>query len=90
MLFSVICLDNERSLEKRLSNRQAHLEYVRDTGVVRYAGPFLSDEDETMMGSLIVIEAENKEEALNWSKNDPYNKAGLFQSVKIYKFKHLI
>ena len=43
-----------------------------------------------MMGSLIVIEAENKEEALNWSKNDPYNKAGLFQSVKIYKFKHLI
>ena len=66
------------------------MKYVKDTGMVRYAGPLLSDEDETMMGSLIVIEAENKEEALNWSKNDPYNKAGLFQSVKIYRFKHLI
>ena len=90
MLFSLICLDNEQSLEKRLSNRESHLKYVKDTGMVRYAGPLLSDEDETMMGSLIVIEAENKEDALNWSKNDPYNKAGLFQSVKIYRFKHLI
>ena len=48
MLFSLICLDNEQSLEKRLSNRESHLKYVKDTGMVRYAGPLLSDEDETM------------------------------------------
>jgi uncharacterized protein YciI len=42
------------------------------------------------MGSLIVIETENKKKALAWSENDPYNKAGLFQSVKVYKFRQLI
>lgn len=53
-------------------------------------GPLLSDDNEEMMGSLIIIEAENKEGALKWSEADPYNKAGLFKSVEIYKFKHLI
>lgn len=90
MLFSIICLDHKDSLEKRLSNRTDHLKYVKDTGLVRYAGPLLNDDNEEMMGSLIIIEAENKEGALKWSEADPYNKAGLFKSVEIYKFKHLI
>ena len=90
MLFSIICLDHEKSLEKRLANREDHLKYVKDTGLVRYAGPLLTDEEEEMMGSLIVIETENKKKALAWSENDPYKKAGLFQSVKVYKFRQLI
>ena len=90
MLFSIICLDHDNSLEKRLSTRAEHLKYVRETGLVSYAGPLLSDEDEDMIGSLIIIEAESREKALVWSKNDPYNKAGLFRSVEIYKFKKLI
>ncbi len=56
---------------------------------MKYAGPFLS-EDDTMIGSLIVIDVENKNEAKKWSENDPYKKAGLFGKVEIFKFKHLI
>ena len=83
MLFSIICLDHKDSLEKRLSNRTDHLKYVKDTGLVRYAGPLLSDVNEEMMGSLIIIEAENKEGALKWSEADPYNEAGLLSLIHI-------
>ncbi|MED5437379.1 MAG: YciI family protein [Pseudomonadota bacterium] len=43
-----------------------------------------------MIGSLIVIDVDNKEAAELWSKNDPYKKADLFQRTEIFKFKHLI
>ena len=57
--------------------------------MVKSAGPFLSEHN-TMIGSLIVIDVENKDEANKWSENDPYKKAGLFRKVEIFKFKHLI
>ena len=56
---------------------------------MKYAGPFLSEED-TMIGSLIVIDVENKDEAKKWSENDPYKKANLFEKVEIFKFKQLL
>jgi uncharacterized protein YciI len=43
-----------------------------------------------MIGSLIVIDVENKEAAELWSINDPYKKADLFKKTEIFKFKHLI
>ena len=89
MLYCLICIDRENSIETRMLNREAHLNYVRETNVVKFAGPFLSEED-TMIGSLIVIDVDSKEAAESWSKNDPYRKADLFQKTEIFKFKHLI
>ena len=89
MLYCLICIDRENSIETRMLNREAHLNYVEETNVVKFAGPFLSEED-TMIGSLIVIDVDSKEAAETWSKNDPYKKADLFQKTEIFKFKHLI
>ena len=89
MLYCLICQDKENAIETRMQNREDHLKYVAETNVVKYAGPFLS-EDDIMIGSLIVIDVENKNEANKWSENDPYKKAGLFMKVEIFKFKHLI
>ena len=89
MLYCLVCIDRENSIETRMQNREDHLKYVAETNVVKFAGPFLSEED-TMIGSLIVIDVDNKEAAALWSKNDPYKKAGLFQRTEIFKFKHLI
>ena len=89
MLYCLICQDKENAIETRMQNREDHLKYVAETNVVKYAGPFLS-EDYTMIGSLIVIDVENKDEANKWSENDPYKKASLFEKVEIFKFKHLI
>ena len=89
MLYCLMCQDKENAIETRMQNREDHLKYVAKTNVVKYAGPLLSEED-TMIGSLIVIEVHNKGEAEECSENDPYKKAGLFDKVEIFKFKQLI
>lgn len=83
MLYALICTDKSNSLQIRLDNRAAHLEFLKDMGDgLKAAGPFL-DDDGNMTGSLVVIEAANRDEALAISQEDPYAKAGLFESVEI-------
>ncbi len=86
MHFMIYALDKPNALDLRLKTREAHLEYVRGSGKMELAMPLL-DEDENMKGSLIIIEAENREEAEEFSRNDPYKQAGLFESVVIERVK---
>ena len=90
MLFCFYCTDKPDSLDIRLANRDAHLKYWADTGRIRIAGPFTTDDGATMIGSLLVVEAEDKATAEALAKDDPYNKAGLFQSVEIRGWKWVI
>ena len=69
MLYCLVCLDKENAIETRMANREDHLKYVVETDVVKYAGPFLS-ENEDMIGSLIVIDVEDRAEAEKWSENE--------------------
>lgn len=89
MLVTVICTDKPGAIETRLANRDAHLAYIKDTGVVTQAGPFL-DADGQMCGSLVVLEVEKMNAAEDWAKNDPYAKAGLFENVRIEQWKRVI
>ena len=79
MLFIISAMDKPGGLALRQATRQAHLDYVQATGQVRLGGPYL-DEAGTMIGSMIVLEAEDLAAAEHWAENDPYAKAGLFQS----------
>ncbi len=49
MRIALITRDNPDSLQIRLDNRDAHLAYIAETGVVEMAGPFL-DLDGQMCG----------------------------------------
>lgn len=89
MLFALITKDKSGALQTRLDNRDAHLSYIKETGVVKMAGPFL-DTDGSMDGSMIIMDVESMSEAQNWAENDPYNKAGLFQDVQIREWKKVI
>jgi uncharacterized protein YciI len=72
-----------------MDNREAHLAYIAETGVVEMAGPVL-DDDGQMCGSLIVLEVANLAAAQAWADNDPYAKAGLFSSVILQAWKKVI
>ena len=89
MLVALIAHDKANHLDVRTQNRTAHLEYINSTGVVSQAGPFL-DERGTMIGSLIVLEVDNFSEAQDWAQNDPYAKAGLFDSVQLIRWNKVI
>ncbi len=84
MLYAVICTDKLGSLALRQASRPEHLDYLQSLGTVLVlAGPFLEPVDETMNGSLIVIEAISLEAARRIAAADPFAKAGLFASVEI-------
>jgi hypothetical protein len=83
MLFAVYCTDKQNSLDLRLKTRADHIAYLNSLGnAVKIGGPFLDDKGE-MMGTLVVVEAADRAAAEKIAANDPYAKAGLFQSVEI-------
>lgn len=89
MTFALICTDKPGALQTRLDNREAHLAYLKDTGVVVQAGPFLNAEGQ-MSGTLLILDVATRAEAQGWAANDPYAKAGLFSDVRIEEWKKVI
>ena len=89
MRFALMTKDKPGALQTRLDNREAHLAYIAETGVVEMAGPVLDDEGQ-MCGSLIVLEVEDMAAAQAWAENDPYAKAGLFSDVILRTWKKVI
>ena len=89
MLIALIARDKAGAIETRKANREAHLAYIDETGVVEQAGPLL-DADEQMIGSLVILDVPDRTAAQSWADNDPYAKAGLFESVELIPWKRVI
>ena len=89
MLYALICTDKAGALQTRLDTRDAHLAYIKETGVVAQAGPFLNEAGE-MSGSLVILDVAERADAQSWADNDPYAKAGLFSAVRIEAWKRVV
>ena len=89
MLYVLICRDKpEVGLERRMANRPDHLAYLEAAGEkVRTAGPLLNPDDQSPIGSMIVIEAGSMDEARRFAQSDPYMKADVFSDVEIYPWR---
>ncbi len=89
MLVALMCQDKAGALDIRKANRDAHLAYIEETGVVSMAGPLLDTAGE-MCGSLIVLDVADFGAAENWAANDPYAAAGLFEEVTLRPWKKVV
>ena len=89
MRVALICIDKPDHLQTRIHNRPAHLDHITRSGIVEMAGPFL-DQNGSMIGSLVILSVTTMEEAQAWAKDDPYAKAGLFESVTLREWKKVI
>jgi hypothetical protein len=89
MLYVLICEDKPDSEALRKSVRDQHLKHL-NAHDVRYAGPMLAEDEATMIGSVIVIEADDRAAADAFASADPYRGAGLFERVTIRAFKQVI
>lgn len=90
-LFAIICTDKPGHAHVRAANRPAHLDY--SAGIsdrMRLGGPMLTPDGEGMVGSLLVADFPDIEAAYEWTRNDPYAKAGLFESVVVRPFKKVL
>lgn len=83
MLFALICNDKPGSLDLRMKTRPEHVAYLNGLGTaLKAAGPFIDDQG-SPVGSLVIIEAENREAAERIAAGDPHAKAGLFAATDI-------
>lgn len=85
--FVAMCTDKPNSSDVRASARDEHLAYIegaRDR--ILLIGPLLS-EDDKVAGSLFLIEADDLATAKAFVENDPFAKAGLFDSVTVKRFR---
>ncbi len=98
MLYAIISQDVENSLDKRASARTEHIERLhnlKEQGHLILAGPHPAiDNNEPgpagFTGSLIVAEFTSLEAAQFWADNDPYIKAGVYDSVIVKPFKKVL
>lgn len=89
MLIALIARDKPGALQIRLDTRDAHVAYLKSSGVVSQAGPLLDDAGQ-MIGSLIILDVEDRQAAETWAAHDPYAKAGLFAKVELIPWKKVI
>jgi len=77
------------ALERRMKVRPEHLEKI---GVLKKKGNFLLggailDEDEKMIGSMIVYEFPNRSALDESLKNEPYITGGVWQEIEIRPYR---
>jgi uncharacterized protein YciI len=85
--FIIFATDKCGLLEQRTLTRPKHQYYLRNHSleglVVVHGGPTLSEKNNTMNGTLLIVEAINLEQVQEFIKNDPYYQAGIFESLDI-------
>ncbi len=85
--FILICKDKPGAGRLRQETRARHLDHIAKSPLaVRLGGPILDDSGEPV-GSVIIVEGEDKAAAEAFSKADPYAKEGVFESVEIHSYR---
>jgi len=90
MAFVLECLDKPGSLDLRLANRPAHLAHIEaHAAKVIAAGPLMSQDEQTPIGSLLIMDFLTRADAEAFAADDPYAKAGLFAAVTIRPWRQV-
>jgi uncharacterized protein YciI len=91
MLFFFYCTDKPNSSSLRMATRPEHLKYI-DSFRPQYiiGGPALTEDGQSMLGSIFIMDHADRAAAEAYAYNDPYYKAGLFESVVIRPFKKVM
>ncbi len=91
MQFLVIGYDgtDEKALERRLAVRESHIalgDKMRDAGNMLYGAAIL-DEQNRMIGSVLICDFDSREDLDKWLKTEPYMTGGVWQSIEIHNCK---
>ena len=91
MLFVIHMIDRPDGAELRASVADAHREFVGGHLDAMWAGgPLLADDGTTAIGSMIIMDFPDRVAARTFIDQEPYNQAGLFESVVIRAFHPVV
>lgn len=80
---------DEKALERRLAVREQHLKGIEEnfqTGRHLYGGALL-DNAGKMIGSVMVVEYDTRQELDKWLENEPYVVGNVWQKIEVQPFK---
>ena len=88
MLYIIYQEDRDDGAEIRAANKEQHFAYLeryRDNLVL--GGALLADDGIARLGSCLILNVTSRAQAEEFSRNEPFRKAGLFKSVKITRMR---
>jgi uncharacterized protein YciI len=72
----------------RAANREEHLAYLdRHQDILVLGGALLEDDGIKRTGSCLIINVPSRAQAEDFSRHEPFRKAGLFKTVKILRMR---
>lgn len=87
-IFSLIDKPDSGALRQRI--RPEHKAYLAAMAErIAFAGPLVTDDGQTMLGSLLAIEFDARDAAHAWLADEPFTRAGLYASTSIHAFVNL-
>lgn len=90
-LYIIYATDKAGSLQTRLDHYAAHRAYVeaqdelKQVAVV-FSGPLQTDDGGTMIGSMIMLDAPNRDNVMAFVAENPFYKAGIWETVNVTRF----
>ena len=89
MIFMFYILDKADSPALRAPLRQLHRAYIGQVAErVAFAGPLVTDDGQTIIGSLLALDFPDREAARQWIDGEPYARGGVYQSIQIHAFNN--
>jgi uncharacterized protein len=82
-------LDRDGVAEARAQLREIHRAYIRtpsDDCRVAAGGPLFDDAGEQMIGTVLILEAQDREAALRYLAADPYASVPLFGQTELHRW----
>ena len=90
MLYVFHLLDREGAGELRQRMRPEHKAYLAAVADrIACAGPLLAEDGQTMIGSLLVIDFEDRAAAERWQAAEPFTRAGVYGQVSVLPYLNL-
>ena len=85
--FSAYCIDSKDGNFLREKFHHEHIQYLNGAmGKVMLAGPCPATKDEPREASLIILSAQDLEEAMTLLENDPFYAGGVWEKVTVREF----
>ncbi len=89
-LYAIYAVDKPDTLAIRLEHYAEHRTYneEQDSAGVRtiISGPLQTDDGDVMNGSLLIVQAADRDAVERYVTNDPFNIHGVWGEVKINRF----
>ncbi len=88
MPYAIQLVDKPGSAGLRAATRPAHLDYlVKHQHMLLAGGALISDDGTGGHGGIIILDTDDRAVAERFANEDPYTKAGLFQSVTVTRWR---